>query len=323
MSRRKYQRRTAGPGRPRKYGEDLKKLQVHTPESTYNRLYALKEKLNVSLAELLTWLVDLAEGKIDEMELKAKVKHLTEALRQEQKEKEDILRNYERLIQDYERLQLKFEDCCKKLEECKNNKPKLASKWSKILLAIPKAVEEGLTWNDLMRELNILDPQEQVQVMQRFFITIDENGKIPEVIKPLQGIKELEGIVLYRENGVNVRFAKIVREDTLKAMKSLKVEVPKPTKDGQPAVEVPREKIEKSLKVWLRQYEQYASNWRTKGQAEQFLRGVGNNGLRRLVKEYGFDVVAEVVGSNADFRALFGPFLLKLQEKKLEVKADV
>jgi len=283
----------------------------------------LKEKLGVTFSELLTWLIDLAEGNIDELDLKAKVKHLKEALEQERKEKDQLLRDYERLIRDYEKLQLKYEDCCQKLQECKNNKPKLSSKWSKILLAIPKAVEEGLTWNDLMRDLGILDPQEQVAVMQRFFITIDENGKIPEVIKPLQGIKELEGIVLYRENGVNVRFAKIVREDTLKAAKSLKVEAPKPTEEGQPAVEVPRAKIEKSLRAWLRQYEQLASNWRTKGQAESFLKSVGNNGLKRLVREYGFDVVAEVVGSNADYRALFGPFLLKLQEKKVEVTSDV
>ena len=321
MPRRNYQRRTAGPGRPRKYGEDLKKFQTATPESTYNRLYALKERLGVPFSELLTWLVDLAEGKIDGLELKAKVKHLTEALRQEQKEKDDILRNYERLLRNYEKLQLKFEDCCKKLEECKANRPKLASKWSKILLAIPKAVEEGLTWNDLMRDLGILDPQEQVAVMQRFFITIDENGKIPEVIRPLQGIKELEGIVLYRQKDENVRFAKIVREDTLKAARSIETKKPKPAKAGQPAVEVPRVEVEKSLKVWLKQYEDWASDWRTKAKAEQFLRGVGNNGLRRLVNGYGFDVVADVVASNADFRALFGPYLEKLR-KKLEVKPN-
>ncbi len=321
MPRKRPQRRTAGPGRPRKYGEDLKKFQAPVPESTHGRLYALKERLGVPFSELLTWLVDLAEGKIDELDLKAKVTHLKEALEQERKEKDQLLKDYERLIRDYEKLRLKYEDCCQKLQECKNNKPKLSSKWSKILLAIPKAVEEGLTWNDLMRDLGILDPQEQVAVMQRFFITIDENGKIPEVIKPLQGIKELEGIVLYRENGVNVRFAKIVREDTLKAAKSLRVEAPKPVKKGRPAVKVPRAEIEKSLKAWLKQYEQWASNWRTKEKAEQFLKSVGNNGLRRLVREYGFDVVAEVVGSNADYRALFGPFLLKLQEKKVEVKA--
>ena len=232
------------------------------------------------------------------------------------KENSELKALVDRLNQELEKWRFRY-------EECKSNKPKLASKWSKILLAIPKAVEEGLTWNDLMRDLGILDPYEQVAVMQRFFITIDENGKIPEVIRPLQGIKELEGIVLYRENGVNVRFAKIVREDTLKAAASVQVDRPKPTKDGQPVVEVPRVEVEKSLRVWLKQYEDWASDWRTKEKAEQFLRGVGNNGLRRLVKEYGFDVVAEVVGSNADFRALFGPFLLKLQEKKLEVKADV
>ncbi len=240
-----------------------------------------------------------------------------------ERENEELRKENSELKRLVERLQDELEKWRFRAEACEKNKPKLSSKWSKILLAIPKAVEEGLTWNDLMRKLNILDPREQVQALQRFFITIDENGKIPEVIRPVPGIEELEGIVLYRENGVNVRFAKIVREDTLKAAKSLKVEAQKPTKDGQPVVEVPRAKIEKSLRAWLRQYEQLASNWRTKGQAESFLKSVGNNGLRRLVREYGFDVVAEVVGSNADYRALFGPFLLKLQEKKVEVKADV
>ena len=235
----------------------------------------------------------------------------------------ELTEENERLRKEKEQLEKKLEDCASKLFDCKANKPKLASKWSKILLEIPKAVEEGLTWNDLMRELNILDPQEQVAVMQRFFIMIDENDKIPEVIRPLPGIKELEGIVLYRPNGENIRFAKIVREDTIKAAANVQVNRPKPAKDGQPAVEVPRVEVEKSLKVWLKQYEDWASNRRTKEKAEQFLKSVGNNGLRRLVKEYGFDVVAEVVGSNADYRALFGPFLLKLQEKKLEVKADV
>ena len=94
MPRRNYQRRTAGPGRPRKYGEDLKKFQTATPESTYDRLYALKEKLGVSFSELLTWLMDLAEEKIDEVELLAKAKHLTEALEQEQREKDKLLRDY-------------------------------------------------------------------------------------------------------------------------------------------------------------------------------------------------------------------------------------
>ena len=247
-------------------------------------------------------------------------------LMRELAEKNKLLEEKDRRIEELEklvdRLNQELEKWRLRTETCEKNKPKLASKWSKILLAIPKAVEEGLTWNDLMRDLGILDPQEQVAVMQRFFITIDENGKIPEVIRPLQGIKELEGIVLYRENGVNVRFAKIVREDTLKAARSIETKKPEPAKAGQPAVEVPRVEVEKSLRVWLKQYEDWASDWRTKAKAEQFLKGVGNNGLRRLVNEYGFDVVADVVASNADYRAVFGPFLEKLR-RKLEVKADV
>ncbi|ASJ13382.1 hypothetical protein A3L14_11040 [Thermococcus thioreducens] len=95
----------------------MKKFQAPVPESTHDRLYALKERLGVPFSELLTWLVDLAEGKIDEVELKAKVKHLMEALEQERKEKDKLLQEYERLVRDYEKLQLKFEDCCKKLQE--------------------------------------------------------------------------------------------------------------------------------------------------------------------------------------------------------------
>jgi len=272
-----------------------------------------RAELGLSRAEFFHALLHHTNWSV--VELHSENKRKDEELSALKKENSELKALVDRLNHELEKWRFRY-------EECKNNKPKLASKWSKILLAIPKAVEEGLTWNDLMRDLGILDPQEQVAVMQRFFITIDENGKIPEVIRPLQGIKELEGIVLYRENGVNVRFAKIVREDTLKAARSIETKKPKSTKEGQPALEVPRVEVEKSLKVWLKQYKDWASDWRTKAKAEQFLRGVGNNGLRRLVKEYGFDVVAEVVGSNADFRALFGPFLLKLR-KKLEVKADV
>ncbi len=265
----------------------------------------------LSYGKVLTLLWKIHKGEIKE---ELEKENLKIQLEEKDRRIEELEKLVDRLNQELEKWRFRY-------EECKSNKPKLASKWSKILLAIPKAVEEGLTWNDLMRDLGILDPQEQVAVMQRFFVTIDENGKIPEVIRPLQGIKELEGIVLYRENGVNVRFAKIVREDTLKAARSIETKKPKPAKAGQPAVEVPRVEVEKSLKVWLKQYEDWASNWRTKEKAEQFLKGVGNNGLRRLVNEYGFDVVAEVVGSNADYRALFGPFLEKLR-RKLEVKPN-
>ncbi len=321
----RVQRPTAGPGRPKKWPEELVDLFLRVPKSYKERFDS--DRGPMSRTEYFVFLMDHTHKDIKEMGRRiAELEQMVALLKKELEQKDKIIAQKDKIIErqnkTIEQLEKKLEDCASKLFDCKSNRPKLASKWSKILLAIPKAVEEGLTWNDLMRDLGILDPQEQVAVMQRFFITIDENGKIPEVIRPLQGIKELEGIVLYRENGVNVRFAKIVREDTLKAARSIETKKPKPTKAGQPAVEVPRVEVEKSLKVWMKQYEDWASNWRTREKAEQFLRGVGNNGLRRLVNEYGFDVVADVVASNADYRALFGPFLEKLR-RKLEVKADV
>ncbi len=301
-----------GPGRPRKWKSPLIQWRSDVPLEDFEFAEEKRAELGLSRAEFFHALLHHTNWSV--VELHSENKRKDEELSALKKENSELKALVDRLNQELEKWRFRY-------EECKANRPKLASKWSKILLAIPKAVEEGLTWNDLMRDLGILDPQEQVAVMQRFFIMIDKNDKIPEVIRPLQGIKELEGIVLYRGNGVNVRFAKIVREDTLKAARSIETKKPKPA-NGQPAVEVLRIEVEKSLKVWLKQYEDWASDWRTKAKAEQFLKGVGNNGLRRLVKEYGFDVVAEVVGSNADYRAVFGPFLEKLR-RKLEVKADV
>ncbi len=303
-----------GPGRPRKWKSPLIQWRTDIPLEDFEFAEEKRTELGLSRAEFFHALLHHTNWSV--VELQSENKKKDERIKELEKENSELKRLVERLQNELEKWRFRA-------EACEKNKPKLSSKWSKILLAIPQAVEEGLTWNDLMRRLNIVDPQEQVAVMQRFFITIDENGKIPEVIRPIDGIKELEGIVLYRKDGVNVRFAKIVREDTLKALRSLKVEAPKPAKDGQPAVEVPREKVEENLRKWLEHYEQLASNWRTRSQAESFLKSVGNNGLRRLVREYGFDVVAEVVGSNADFRALFGPFLLKFDKKKLEVTSDV
>ena len=302
-----------GPGRPRKWEKPLRQWRSDIPEDDYEFIESTRTKLGLSRAEFLHMVLNQAN--IDLLELQAKIKHLEEALEKEQKEKQILLEERDKLLEKVEKLELQ-------LEALKRGGKVTATRMTKVLNKLVEVLEEGKTFADTMVEIGIELPQEQREVLAKLFVTQDDEGKRPDVLKPLRNIRKLRGWVLVKAGSSDMLNYVWTREDTLKASKSVKTALPKP-KEGQPAVEVPRAKVEASLKAWLNQYEQWASNWRTKGQAESFLKSVGNNGLRRLVREYGFDVVAEVVGSNADYRAVFGPFLLKFQEKKVEVKADV
>ncbi|AMM53505.1 coiled-coil domain-containing protein [Pyrococcus kukulkanii] len=118
----RYSRRP-GPGRPRKYGEDLKKLQAHVPESTYDALYEMKETLGVSLPELLTWLVRLAKGNIEKLKILAQYTHLREYISKLEKKYSELEAKFLKLQDDYERV-LKERDALR--EEVKALKAELA-----------------------------------------------------------------------------------------------------------------------------------------------------------------------------------------------------
>ncbi|WP_297489381.1 hypothetical protein [Thermococcus sp.] len=229
MPRRKYQRRTAGPGRPRKYGEDLKKFQAPTPESTYNRLYALKERLGVPFSELLTWLVDLAEGKTDKMELKAKVKHQEDYIKQLEREKASLLETLEKERQARERAEKEAEAWKQKYYELKGERSAHTYNEGKLLRALAEHAREGISWADLCAEvLDLRDEKKMKRLMQLAFeVKTTKKNTYATRFYPKRTAPEFKGWVLVRpeksDGPVLLIDYELYREDTLKAAKGLLV----------------------------------------------------------------------------------------------------
>lgn len=99
MIRKRIQQPPAGPGRPRKYGEDLKKFQTAVPESLMNKLKDMKEKLGVSFAELLLWLVEHVNWSV--LELQAKIQKLEKQIQEllyQLEEKDKIIAQKDKIV---------------------------------------------------------------------------------------------------------------------------------------------------------------------------------------------------------------------------------
>jgi len=310
----RIQRRTAGPGRPRKYGEDLKRFQAPIPESTYDKLYEMKEKLDISFAELLSWLLEHAKWEL--LELKAKIKHLEEYIKQLEKEKQAFLEELERERQAREKAEKEAEYWRQQYYELKDKmkgKAAVSSRSTKIINALVKVIEEDKTFADTMIEIGIEHPQEQLAILKDLFITKDEHGNIADVFYPLRTLKKLKGWVLVKgkEPGmVNYIWS---REETLKVAQQLK------KARAQFVVNV-KEDIKERLSNWADIYERFLS--RDPNAASEYLLKVLNKGLPELIKEYSFETVEKVILSNPRFSEIFGSLLPSLKKKAiLEVKA--
>ena len=295
-----------GLGRPRKWNSPLVQWRADIPQEDYELAEEERLKLGLSRAEWFHWM--LRHVKLDVMELIAKVKHQEEYIKQLEREKQALLEEREKLLDRIEKLQLK-------LEAYEKGKAAVSSRSTKIINALVKVIEEGKTFADTMIEIGIEHPQEQLSILKDLFITKDEYGNIASVFYPLKTLKKLKGWVLFKGKDNDMLNYVWAREDTLKAAKDVRTE-PKPA--SQPVI-FPEKEVEKTLQAWLDTYVKMENDRVQRRNAESYLRGIANNGLRQLVRRYGFDVVAKVVGSNADYRAVFGPYLEKL--RIVEVKA--
>lgn len=297
-----------GPGRPRKWEKPLRQWRADIPEDDYEFIESTRAKLGLSRAEFLHMVLNQAN--IDLLELQAKIKHLEEALEKEQKEKQILLEERDKLLEKVEKLELQ-------LEALKHGGKVTATRMTKILNQLVEVLEEGKTFADTMVEIGIELPQEQREILAKLFAW---EGKQPSVLKPLKNIRKLKGWLLVKADSPDMLNYVWTREDTLKASKSVKTALPKP-KEGQPSVEVVEAKIERMFASWFKTYAMMESDPRQRSKAQEYIKSVANNGIRRLVSEYGFEAVAKVVGSNADYRAVFGPYLEKL--RFVEVTSDV
>lgn len=261
----------------------------------------------------------LDQANINVLELKARLKHLEAYVARLEKEKQALLEEREKLLERIEKLELEN-------QALKQGRSVRSYQDAKMLKALAEKAREGVSWKALCAEVLGLRDENKIKRLLKlvFVVRKDQHNKFPEEFYPKDIAEEFRGWVLKRPGGVaDIIDYILYKEDTLKAAQSLVIETPKPAAEGQPAVEVARVKVEEVLRKWVRDYEKYSLNRHSKTSPEEFIQSIARNGLRRLVREYGFDVVAEVVGSDPDFRVLFGPFLLKLSEKRLEVEADV
>ncbi len=219
MPRRSYQRPTAGPGRPRKYPEGIKFFGANIAGSTYNRLYALKEKLSVPFSELLTWLVDLAEEKIDELELQAKLKHQGDYIQQLEKEKQALLEEREKLIEKIEKLELEN-------QALKQGRSVRSYQDAKMLKALAEKASEGVSWKALCAEVLGLRDENKIKRLLKlaFVVRKDQHNRFPDKFYPKDIAEEFKGWILKRpgEKADIIDYI-LYREDTLKAAKGLAV----------------------------------------------------------------------------------------------------
>ena len=323
----RIQRRTAGPGRPRKYPEGIKLFQAPVPAYTHNNLYELKEELNVPFSELLTWLVQLAKGEIDKLKLLARTRHQEEYIKQLEKEKQALLEELEKERQAREKAEKEAEYWRQQYYELKDKmkgKAAVSSRSTKIINALVKVIEEGKSWADAMSEIGIEHPQEQLVILKDLFVTKDDYGNIASVFYPLRTLKKLQGWVLVRgkEPGmVNYIFA---REDTLRVAQQLKTEkaqsVPEVKRIVSP--EQAKKEIRENLEVRVKIYERKLREGHATD-AYDYLLKVQSRGLKRLIEAYGVDLVEDVIYSDPRFVDLFANSFASLKKKvkkKLEVK---
>ena len=212
------ERQRTGPGRPRKYGEDLKKFQTHIPESVYDKLWGLKEKLDLSFAELLLFLVDHANWSV--IELQAKITHQEEYIKQLEKEKQALLEEREKLLTRIEKLELEN-------QALKQGRSVRSYQDALKLKELAKHAREGVSWKALCAEVLGLRDEGKIKDLMKlaFVVRKNERNAWPSKFYPKDIATEFHGWVLKRPDAkvADIIDYVLYREDTLKAAKGLAV----------------------------------------------------------------------------------------------------
>jgi uncharacterized protein YbcI len=232
-------RQVAGPGRPRKYGEDTKRFQTYLPESVHDRLWEFRDKLNLSFPELIMFLLD--QSNVNVLELQAKLKHLEEYVTQLEREKQALLEEREKLLKRIEKLEVE-------LEKARGDRPARSYNEGKLLRQLAENAREGVSWADLCAEVLDLRDEKKMQHLMglAFNIVMSDKNRYESIFYPKRTAPEFKGWVLKRpkrDGPVLLVDYVLYREDTLKAAKGLAVgeaaaeKVPevKPLKTGKAA----------------------------------------------------------------------------------------
>ncbi len=235
----RVRRPTAGPGRPKKWPEELVDLFLRVPKSYKERFDA--ERGPMSRTEYFVFVMDHTHKDIKEMgrriaELEQRVALLEKELEQKNKiiaQKDKIIERKNKIIEEKDSKILKLEEKVRnletQLEALKQGRSVRTYEEGKLLRALAEHAREGVSWADLCAEvLDLRDDRKMKRLMGLAFeIKTTKKNTYATRFYPKRTAPEFKGWVLVRpeksDGPVLLIDYELYREDTLKAAKGLAV----------------------------------------------------------------------------------------------------
>jgi len=302
-----------GPGRPRKWKGPTDIITLRLPLEIIGIIDDIASETGKSRTDVIVALAKAASN-VQVTKLLLRIDSLEEYIKQLEKENQALLEERDKLIEKIEKLEFK-------LEAYEKGRSAVTSRGSRIIDALASAFEEGKTWAQVCEEVGIFTPQEQVEILNKFFVTKDDSDKFAKVFRPLKSARKFKGWILVKGNAESIVDYVLARDDTLKAAQSLKrVEV---EKEEARAISIEQAKVdlrEKFFNIYLT-YQQYLEAGKEK-EALRFLQDV-QDGFEKLVEKYGLDLIEDVINEDFRFVELFGSLLSALKASKKKKPVEV
>jgi len=208
----RIRRPTAGPGRPKKWSEELVDLFLRVPKSYKERFDA--ERGPMSRTEYFVFVMDHTHKDIKEMgrriaELEQKVALLEKELEQKNKiivQKDKIIERQNRIIEEKDSKIIKLEEKVRNLEAqieaLKQGRSVRTYEEGKLLRALAEHAREGISWADLCAEvLDLRDEKKMRHLMKLAFnVKKADRDTYERVFYPKRTSPEFQKWVLVRPN---------------------------------------------------------------------------------------------------------------------------
>jgi len=232
----RVRRPTAGPGRPKKWPEELADLFLRVPKSYKERFDS--DRGPMSRTEYFVFLMDYTHKDIKEMgrriaELEQIVVLLKKELEQKDKiiaQKDKIIERQNKIIEEQDLKILKLKEKVKNLEDqleaLKQGRSVRSYQDARMLKALAEKAREGVSWKALCAEVLGLRDENKIKRLLKlaFVVKKDQHNKFPDRFYPKDIAEEFHGWVLKRPGAkADIIDYVLYREDTLKAAKGLAV----------------------------------------------------------------------------------------------------
>lgn len=253
----RVRRPTAGPGRPKKWPEELVDLFLRVPKSYKERFDT--ERGLMSRTEYFVFVMDHTHKDIKEMgrriaELEQKVALLEKELEQKNKiivQKDKIIERQNRIIEEKDSKIIKLEEKVRNLEAqieaLKQGRSVRSYQDALKLKELAKHAREGVSWKALCAEVLGLRDEKKIKDLLKlaFVVRKNDRNRFPDKFYPKDIAEEFHGWILKRPETkvADIIDYELYREDTLKAAKAIN--------KGEAVPEVKPLKTGKAAERWL------------------------------------------------------------------------